>query len=76
MATPAEGEVGALTIVTTEYSTNDQTNPLEVDPGKSEKNSVLLPSGEPRSYAEHSGLATVTYEGPAQCPASDSNSRN
>jgi hypothetical protein len=64
LATPAPGEVGELTVVSTKYTTDgEDATRLEVDPGVSERNSVLLPTDEPRSYMQHSGLATVTYEG-------------
>src|SRR5690606_27625277 len=36
---------------------------LVIDPARSENSSLLLPVTEPRSYATHSGDASITYEG-------------
>lgn len=64
LATPGADEIGKLIVGSTTYATNlSGVNRLDVDPRASERNSVLLPTDEPRSYINHSGLVTVTYEG-------------
>lgn len=58
------GEAGRLMVGTSVYTTDgvDGTK-LESDPQLNEGSNLLLPLQQPRSYAKHTGLGAISYEG-------------